>query len=306
MNADSTPMNADNHSTGSPFGALIFAVGVAFTGLAQAATPVPSGKWSFVFTDRKGHADRPMRVYTYRPRQCDATCPIQFVLHGVKRNASTYRDHWELVADRHGLIIVAPEFSQASWPKGAGYGRGDVEASDDREKWAFAAIEHLFDEIRVDQKDYRLFGHSAGGQFVQRFLLFMPASRASVAISANAGWYTLPEWRDGKAKFKWPHSLAGAKVGEAEARAAFGRRYLVLLGEKDTDPNDPDLDKAEGSMAQGANRLERGEHFFAAATGVARDLGVAFRWELSYVPGVSHDGAAMSRAAAEIAYGNKR
>ena len=44
---------------------------------ALAATPVPSGKWSFVFTDAKGHADRPVRVYTYRPRQCDVDVPYR-------------------------------------------------------------------------------------------------------------------------------------------------------------------------------------------------------------------------------------
>lgn len=285
---------------------------IAITGLtlaaaacagAMAATPVPSGKWSFVFADKRGHADRPMRVYTYRPRQCDETCPIQFVMHGVNRNASDYRDYWELAADRYGIIVVAPEFSQANWPKGAGYNRGDVDATDEREKWAFAAIEHLFDEIRAGQKDYRIFGHSAGAQFVHRFLYFRPGNRASVAVAANAGWYTLPEWREGKAKFKWPHSLVEARVGEKEAREAMGRRLLVLLGEGDTDPNDPNLDRTEGSAAQGAHRLERGENFFKAATTLARETGAAFAWELSYVPGTSHKGAEMSRAAADLLYG---
>ena len=40
-----------------------------------AATAVPSGRWSFVFTDQKGRPDRPIRVFTYRPKACDATCP---------------------------------------------------------------------------------------------------------------------------------------------------------------------------------------------------------------------------------------
>jgi hypothetical protein len=279
---------------------------LAASTITAAATPVPSGKWSFVFTDRKGHADRPMRVYTYRARQCDETCPIQFVMHGVNRNASDYRDYWELIADRYGLIIVAPEFSKANWPKGAGYNRGDVDAGDDREKWAYSVIEHLFDEIRVGQKDYRIFGHSAGAQFVHRFLYFVPENRASIAMAANAGWYTLPEWRGDKVKYKWPHSLADAKVGEKEVRLAFAKRLVLLLGESDTDSADPNLDKAEGSIAQGANRLERGENFFGKATSVAKELGIPFRWELSYVPGTAHDGAKMSRAAADLVYGAKK
>ena len=91
-------------------------------------------------------------------------------------------------------------------------------------------------------------------------------------------------------KYKWPHSVAGAKVGEREARQALSRRMLVLLGEGDTDPNVSDLDKTAGSMAQGANRVERGEHFIANATALAREIGVPFGWELAYVPGAAHEG----------------
>src|SRR6516162_9671300 len=79
--------------------------GVAFA--SNATTPVPGGKWSWVWTDTKG-ANIPMRVYTYRPRKCDSTCPMVIVLHGHSRNASTYRDYWELAADRYQVLIVAP------------------------------------------------------------------------------------------------------------------------------------------------------------------------------------------------------
>jgi poly(3-hydroxybutyrate) depolymerase len=273
---------------------------------AAAATPVPSGKWSFVFTDRKGQADRPVRVYTYRPRQCDSTCPVQFVLHGVSRTASNYRDYWELAADRYGLIIIAPEFSKKDWPRAASYNLGDTQAQSDREKWTYSVIEHLFDEMRDGQKDYRIFGHSAGAQFVHRFMMLLPDNRASLAIAANAGWYAMPEWRKDKTDFRWPHSLVGSPVGEAELRKALSRKLYVMLGEADTDAEDPDLNESEGSKKQGATRLDRGEAFFSAATAAARDLGVKFAWELSYVPGVGHDGAKMSRAAADLVYGAKK
>jgi poly(3-hydroxybutyrate) depolymerase len=272
---------------------------------AAAATAIPPGKWSFLFTDAKGRADRPMRVYTYRPRQCDEKCPIQFVLHGQGRTASNYRDYWELAADRYGFLVVVPEFSKAHWPGGAGYNRGDVDATEDRDKWGFLLIEHLFDEVRSAQADYRIFGHSAGAQFLHRFLYFVPENRASLAVVANAGWYTLPEWRPGKVKYTWPYALVGAKVGEKEARQALGKRMVVMLGEGDTDPNAPDLDRTEGSLAQGANRLERGRNFYRAASELAKEAEAAFLWELAYVPGTAHEGSKMSRAAADLVYGAK-
>ena len=266
--------------------------------LALAATPVPGGKWSFVFTDARGRADRPLRVYTYRPRQCDSTCPIVFVLHGVKRDASNYRDYWELPADNGGFIVIAPEFSR--WPKAAAYNLGDVQAEGDPDKWAFSVIEHLFDEMRDGQKDYRIFGHSAGAQFVQRMALFLPDNRASVMIAANPGWYTMPEWRKDKGAQPFPYSLVEARVGEAELRKALAKRVVLMLGEKDADPDDENLNKSAGAMKQGETRVERGENFFMAATAAANELGVKFAWELVELPDVAHDGQTMSKAAGEI------
>jgi poly(3-hydroxybutyrate) depolymerase len=286
--------------------ACVLVAGTALAFSASAATPVPSGKWSFVFTDKRGQADRPLRVYTYRPRQCDSTCPIVFALHGKKREASNMRDYWELSADRHGFIVIAPEFAEKHWPKAEAYNLGDVDDNKDRQKWSYAVIEHLFDEMRDGQKDYRIFGHSAGAQFVQRMMVLMPENRASAAAVANAGWYLMPEWRSGKGAPKWPYSLLDSPAGEKELRAALARRLYVLLGEADTDPNAPDLNKSDGAMQQGTNRLERGENFFGAATGAARDLGVKFAWELSYVPGVGHDAAKMSRAAGELLAGPRK
>ncbi len=273
---------------------------------AMAATPVPSGKWSFVFSDAKGRADRPVRVYTYRPRQCESTCPIVFAMHGKGRKASAARDDWELAADRHGLLVIAPEFSERHWPKAAGYNLGGVADDGNRVKWAYSLIEHLFDEMRDGQQDYAIFGHSAGAQFVHRLLVLLPDNRASVAIAANAGWYLMPEWRKDRATHPYPHSLVDSPAGEKELRIALRKRLVVLLGEKDGDPRDKDLDQSDGSRKQGESRLERGENFFGVGTTAARDLGVKLAWELSYVPGTGHESAAMSKAAADYVWGGRK
>jgi poly(3-hydroxybutyrate) depolymerase len=292
-------MNTDERRWGATvLGVTLLVVACALP--VEAATPVPPGKWSFVFTDKRGHADRPMRVYTYRPRQCETTCPIVFVMHGLQRKASNARDNWELAADRRGFLVIAPEFSERDWPKAAAYNLGGVAESSDREKWAYSAVEHLFDEMRDGQKDYAIFGHSAGAQFVHRLLVLLPENRVSVAVAANAGWYLMPEWRKDKASHRFPHSLVGSPAGEPELRRALQRKMYVMLGEEDVDPQHKDLDQSEGSQKQGANRVERGENFFGAATTSARDLGASFAWELSYVPGVGHNSRTMSKAAADF------
>ena len=275
---------------------------LAFGFPAFAATPVPPGKWSFLWKDAKGYPDRPIRVYTYRPRACDASCPMVIVMAGLKRNASAYRDYWELAADRYKFLVVAPEFTRELWPKAAAYNLGLVGRETEREKWTFSVIEHLFDEMRVDQANYVLFGHSAGGQFAHRMALFRPDSRASVIVAANPGWYTMPEWRKEKATDPFPYSLVGSPAGESELRTALGRRLVLLIGEKDDDPDDENLFNSEAAKREGASRLDRGENFFKMATTAANDLGVKLAWELVEVPDVAHNGETMSKIAADTLY----
>jgi pimeloyl-ACP methyl ester carboxylesterase len=174
----------------------------------------------------------------------------------------------------------------------------------DREKWAYSAIEHLFDEVRDGHNGYAIFGHSAGGQFVQRMALFRPDNRATLMVAANPGWYAMPEWRKDKAE-AFPYSLVGSPAGESELRQALAKRFVLMVGERDDDPDDENLNKSAGAVKQGEGRVERGENFFKAATAAAAALGVPLAWEMHEVPETAHDGEAMSKAAAAIMFGRK-
>jgi poly(3-hydroxybutyrate) depolymerase len=289
-------MNAD----GFLRGLAVALVAIAASALpAVAGTPVPGGKWSWTFVDKKGRADRPIKIYTYRPRLCDSTCPIVFVLPGRARNASAYRDIWELHADHYKFMVIAPEFSKDQWPKAASYNQGDVAAQGDPEKWAFAAIEHIFDEMRVDQKDYRIFGHGAGAEFVQRMALLRPDNRASLMVAANPGWYMLPEWRADKGAGSYPYSLAGSKAGEAELRKALARRFVLVAGGKDDETDDENLAQGDGAKKQGDSRVDRAETYIKTATTAANDLGVKLAWELVEAPDAAHTAESISRIAAQ-------
>ena len=272
---------------------------------AAATTAIAPGKSSFVFVDQKGRPDRPITVHTYRPAACDASCPIQVVIPGVQRNAGTYRDYWIEAADKYRFVVLAPEFSQRYWAHAAAYNLGDVVAQSDPAKWSYSAIEHLFDEVRTTQKSYKIFGHSAGGQFVHRMAIFLPGNRAEVLVAANPGWYTMPEWRKDKAADPFPYSLVGARVGEPELKRALEHPLVLMLGEGDTDPDADNLNKSAGAEHEGASRFARGQAFYKAAQSAALTLGVTLQWVLIEVPGVAHDGRSMSRDAARVLYGNK-
>jgi hypothetical protein len=278
-----------------------------------AATPVPSGRWSFVFTDQKGRPDRPIRVFTYRPAKCDSRCPILFVLHGAKRDAYPYMKDWASVADDHKVILIGPQFEDRHWPKSSAYNAGDVKEQPSREKWAFSAIEHIFDEINDGQKDYVIFGHGAGAQFVQRMAIYRPDNRARVLVAASPSWYTMPEWRkekdkDGKERpFKepFPYSMVESPAGEAELKAALQKRLVIIVSEKDQAPDDEGSEKRGEVVKQGESRVDRAENFIKTATAAAQELGVPLAWELNEAPEKVNDLYSIGDYAARIVYGKR-
>lgn len=67
------------------------------------------------------------------------------------------------------------------------------------------------------------------------------------------------------------------------------RRVIYLLGGADVDPNHPAIDKTCMAEAQGINRLERGNAYFAHVTKRAKMQNIALRHTRIEVPGVAHD-----------------
>jgi poly(3-hydroxybutyrate) depolymerase len=281
---------------------LIAAI-VSFVAIAaNAGTPVPGGKWSWVWTDKAG-MNQPMRVYTYRPRACDTTCPILIALHGALRKSSDMRDYWELVADRYKFMVITPEFSEEKYP-GDAYALGGAtgEQAQNRERTVFATVEHLFDEMRDGQQTYVLFGYSAGAQVAHRMALLRPDNRASTIVVANAGWFTLPEFRKDKNAPSFPLSLVGSPATDADVRKALSKRMLVMVSETDNDPEAVDMGKSDGATKQGGSRMERAENFIKSATTVANEIGAKLAWELNELPGPNTNAPVMVKTAAETLY----
>jgi poly(3-hydroxybutyrate) depolymerase len=274
---------------------------------AAAPLQLPVGKSQFEFVDKKGDSTRPVKVWMFVPESCDTKCPLQFVMHGVKRNGEEYLDNWVAFAKERKFIVITPEFSSQYFPDGDDYILGRSTTEKDPNKWAFAVPEHLFDELKsrygFTADTYRMFGHSAGGQFVHRMHLFSPQHRASPIIAANPGWYTEFEWGMlFAAKFKYPYNTSGSQIDEARTKAVLSRPFVLMLGDQDTDPNDPNLNKTAGANLTGLNRYARGQNFFENARRASQRLNVNFPWQLQVVRGVAHDNAAMAAAAIKLMY----
>ena len=247
----------------------------------------------FEFTDWDGPA---LTIHYVEPALDDlADAPVVIVMHGVNRNADDYRDNWRDLARRYGLRVYAPEFSSREFPGAALYNLGGVGTDG---PFAYSAIEPLFQAIATrggTPGGYHLFGHSAGAQFVHRALLFEDLPHLIRAYSANAGWYTLPD-----ATIDWPYGLQGVEGVSYDMGRWLQSPMTVMLGDADTDPDDPNLRRTPEAMVQGPHRYARGAYFMGLARDRAGELGVPFAWDAFRVPDVAHDNAGMAQAAAYL------
>lgn len=242
-------------------------------------------------------AGRHVTVWYFAPPEATPTTPVVFVLTGIQRNGEDYLADWMPLAREHRFVVVVPEFSVKEFPGEEGYIYGNtVDPAGHtlpREQWAFSAIEPIFDTVRArtgnTSAGYALFGHSAGAQFAHRFLYFVPTARVTRAVTANAGWYTLPDLATA-----FPYGLKNTSVTADDLRAALARPLVVLLGTADTDPQAKALRRTPEANAQGPYRLARGKFFFARAEAAAAAFKTPFGWSLATAPGIGHSDSGMA------------
>ena len=288
-----------------------------------------------VFRMRGGASHRTSRfdVHYVRPVTWSPGAPVLIVIPGSGRNSAEYRNAWLAPARARGILVAALGYPETEYDFAA-YQMGSLvrdltfrnaetsrpnarttvirlrdedisfSLNPDRQTWLFNDFDRVFDHLRAatgaSSESYDIFGHSAGAQILHRMTLFHPESRARRIVAANAGFYTLPDRRRGL-----PTGLAGTGLTDAALRGALGRDLTLLLGADDND------DEAGGTIlhtpavdAQGLGRLDRGLTFFRTARAKAAELGAPFTWKLGTVPGVGHDFAAMSEAAAACLFGD--
>ncbi|MBE0532209.1 MAG: alpha/beta hydrolase [Rhodospirillales bacterium] len=247
--------------------------------------------------------ERPLTLNTYRPAGHTPDCAVVIVQHGMNRNGDDYRDFWIPAADRHGLLIVAPTFARAEYPETEDYNNGLVFDADGsvrpHDAWVFAIPGRVIAALRqagvMKQPKARIYGHSAGGQFVHRMISTHGGALFKAAIAANAGWYSLPTLEK-----TFPEGLGGLGLGVDELQRLFAYPLHILAGIEDCNANADNLPSQPEAQAQGPGRLHRARNYFARGRETAEKHGLPFNWRLTEVPGIAHDGCAMSAAAAGL------
>jgi poly(3-hydroxybutyrate) depolymerase len=218
-----------------------------------------------------------IKVYTYRPKTYSAAkSPMLVVFHGHSRNPETYLENASLLGDKNGVLVLAPDFDEKQFPSGA-YNHGNVIVHgvvQPREKWTFSLVPRLIEKFRGMESrpdmPYYLLGHSAGGQFVERLMVFTDLTPVR-AVAANPGSHLFPS-----RTLKFPYGfgeLPSTLGGDDAIKAYLAKPLTIYLGTADTDPHHPLLDKKEEAERQGSYRLARGRHCYEAGKKLAESKG---------------------------------
>jgi hypothetical protein len=97
--------------------------------------------------------NHPLVLHAARPRDYHTGTPVLFVHHGVRRNGKDYRNYWLELVDEAGILAIAIEFPEASFPQYLWYHFGNLHDKDGtlnrREEWTFGIDERLFDLFRA-------------------------------------------------------------------------------------------------------------------------------------------------------------
>lgn len=281
----------------------------AFAGCSPKESPFFTGKGVITYYCEEPMSHKSVDIQYYIPEGDVSKMPVQFVIHGMDRNGDNYRDSWIDFADRYGCVVLVPTFDKDQFPERA-YQLGNIKDSEDAPEFnaqdtlTYKIIGQVFRffvrNTASKAKTFNIYGHSAGGQFIHRYLIFDEAKEVGKAVAANAGWYTVPT-----DTIDFPYGLGkGLEFYGLDKKQYYARDLTILLGTADT-LRTSSLRQSPEADLQGLTRLARGQYFYNYCKQDAANMGVPFNWKLEFVEGSGHSNWKMAPGGAEVIYGNK-
>lgn len=256
-----------------------------------------SGTGSFQFNEFALIQNNPLTVYYHIPENSTSSSDILIVFHGAARDAKENRDALIANANEKGILLIVPEFSQASFPGGDAYNLGNIFEDGDNpssstlnpeEQWTFSIVEPLFDHFKMlsgnNSATYNVFGFSAGAQVAHRFAFFKPAARFNLLVAASSGWYTMPD-----KTIDFPYGIKKSPIENTNLASLFAKNIFIVIGEADNNPNEGGLRRNSIVDLQGTNRYARAQYFFNQSNAIATGNNQSFNWQYKSLPNVGHN-----------------
>lgn len=263
-------------------------------------------------------------------------------VHGLHRNAMGYFEYAEDAVRSAGqkkmTLVIAPQYADAEdlddnrlgneflcWQKAEwkdGYA-SIIRYSRSREisMSSYEVLDSLITTVLKSGKfpnirKVVIAGHSAGGQFVQRYSAITPLPDLLPSCSfrfivmdpssymypddkrpaADGTTFIIPDTTGCPAYNRYPKGLTELNIyaefigADQILHNMLQRDIVFLLGSNDTSMDDPDLDVSCVANLQGRFRLERGLYFIAH---ISSFPGYGGKKNFDIVPGVGHSGEGM-------------
>ena len=214
------------------------------------------------------------------------------VVPGASRDTQRFHASWLSLAKEDTFVVVTIGANTKHFPDEYSYNAGNVVNEKGNlvapDRWLFNVIEKIFNKVKekhgLQTEKFHLFGHSAGGGFVHRYMLFMTEAPVVKAVAANPAFVTLPDKTVG-----YPFGLKNIPINNTMINRWLEKKIAIILGADDTGPRSKPLSNGLQARKQGPNCLSRGKRLFREAKKEAKKREANFGWSLKIVPRVGHD-----------------
>jgi len=208
--------------------------------------------------------------FQYIPRSVKPTSKLLVVCHGVfsegtaERAASACLKTWTRFAESERVILVAPAFDNENYAASRAGALGGYRSLVGRHVGADEFLHEIINVYKQSNPKYDgrfiLFGHSAGGQFANRYVVRYP-ERIIAALISSPAWFAFPDpdqrWPYGtqprKGNFKWGNTSERVLIDERPDPdtwlQASQKPIMVIVGELDTKELKPGSGKTHVSQA---------------------------------------------------------
>lgn len=243
--------------------------------------PVPEPRGDVVMRVLDG--DPELIYWLYWPKRAGMAAPVLVTVHGISRNGFEQISAFTELADRYGVVLVAPLFTEARFPDYQRLGRRG------RGRRADHALADILAEVgRLTESNtdcVHLFGYSGGAQFAHRYAMAYP-DRIRAAAAAAAGWYTFPD-----PTRVYPYGIRSTTdslaVGFDPARFLQVPMH-VWVGERDVKCDAALRQTKRVNDQQGVNRVERAQRWVDAMRTAAKRMNLETSYSMTLLPRSNH------------------